>query len=312
MADENYRRLTCRSCAIEFTFESRAGRPPVECADCKRSSKQPKSAKFTHCQHCKSEIETPRHGKRFCSKACLYRERDGTKLTREQYREQCKERRKYSFTCACCGVDAYRKLSGTASAKGYDNKYCSMQCRVQAACKLRAEVDFLRGLSRPIKVSSKLPAVRSLARVLSRFARFREKESRPCVVCSKPVGYAFGRSRRYCSTDCIKQTSHYIAAKKTAKAKRKALKRGANGGESIDPIAVFIAAGWKCQLCNKPTPQRLRGTNHKRAPELDHVRPLSKGGTHTWNNVQCLCRECNGWKSDRVVVGQAGLFTALM
>ncbi|MFC5490617.1 HNH endonuclease [Dokdonella soli] len=26
---------------------------------------------------------------------------------------------------------------------------------------------------------------------------------------------------------------------------------------------------------------------------MDHVIPLSLGGTHTWHNTQCLCRSCN-------------------
>ena len=28
-------------------------------------------------------------------------------------------------------------------------------------------------------------------------------------------------------------------------------------------------------------------------PSIDHIKPLSKGGTHTWDNVQLLCRRCN-------------------
>ncbi len=32
---------------------------------------------------------------------------------------------------------------------------------------------------------------------------------------------------------------------------------------------------------------------------VDHIVPLALGGTHTWNNVQLLCRACNGAKGIR-------------
>ena len=310
MADANYKRLTCRACTLDFTFEVRAGRPPVECVACK--SKQAATVKPTHCQHCSNPIASPRGGKRFCSKTCLYRERDGSKLTRAQYREKCRAEAKHSFTCVCCGAAAYRKLSGTNASKGYENKYCSMACRGVVRDRVQREVEFLRGLNKPKPVVSTLPALRALAKAIARLASWKAKACKSCVVCGVEVGYAYGRAKTYCSAACRKKAPGNVAAKKAYKSKRKALKRGANGGEAINPVVVFQAAGWKCQLCGKPTPQRLRGTTHKRAPELDHVRPISKGGTHTWGNVQCLCRECNGWKSDRVVVGQIGLFTAMV
>ncbi|RHW49181.1 hypothetical protein DS833_05605 [Lactobacillus bombicola] len=38
--------------------------------------------------------------------------------------------------------------------------------------------------------------------------------------------------------------------------------------------------------------------NDKRAPQVDHVIPISKGGGHLWNNVKLICKECNSYKSD--------------
>lgn len=50
------------------------------------------------------------------------------------------------------------------------------------------------------------------------------------------------------------------------------------------------------RLCGCGTPKRLRGSYEPSAPELDHVVPLAMGGTHTWGNVKCSCRRCNGAK----------------
>lgn len=87
-------------------------------------------------------------------------------------------------------------------------------------------------------------------------------------------------------------------AENANKAMRNARKRGAGRVESINPLKVFARDGWRCQMCNRDTPQALRGTIDPQAPELDHLVALALGGTHTWDNVACLCRRCNQLKSD--------------
>ena len=77
--------------------------------------------------------------------------------------------------------------------------------------------------------------------------------------------------------------------------------------ENVDPIKVFERDKWKCQICGVKTPRKLRGTINDRAPELDHIMPLSRGGAHSYMNTQCLCRKCNAAKSDTPPV-QPSLF----
>lgn len=272
--------------------------------DCKRYT----------CEGCNTLFESERP-KRYCTRQCnkQHLRKIGPQSTRAEYIAKTREHSASKFNCEFCGIEAHRKLSGTSKAKGYENKYCSMECRVAKAAQIRSEVIFLRGMARSSRdaiksLETSLLAIRRVAQSLARYASHREKADKPCIVCGCPVGYTFGRARMLCSKACKKKTEAFKVSRKTAKLRRRAIERGASGGEYVDPIKVFMAAGWKCQICNKPTPQRLRGTTHKRAPELDHVVPISKGGSHTWANVQCACRECNGWKSDKVVIGQANLF----
>lgn len=42
----------------------------------------------------------------------------------------------------------------------------------------------------------------------------------------------------------------------------------------------------------------IAGNNY---PSIDHIIPLAKGGTHTWNNVQLAHRYCNSIKSDNII-----------
>lgn len=84
-----------------------------------------------------------------------------------------------------------------------------------------------------------------------------------CKLCSKPFQrYHPG----YCSGECRK-----IAA--TQQSIESYLRRYPERREARP-----------CQEC---------GTIASDAPELDHIVPLALGGTHTWDNVQCLCRQCN-------------------
>lgn len=243
MADANYRRLSCRTCAITFDFAVRPGRPPVECDDCKVPRKEPHRP--THCQRCNGVIANPRGGKRFCSRTCLLRERDGTKLTREQYREQCKANAKCRFSCVNCGKKATRKLSGTNARKGYANKYCSMACKLEHKAAVQREIEMIRAMAVKLRppVDRRIPALRALAGLVLKIATRRGYATKPCARCGAPVGYVFGRSRLYCSKDCSRKMPHNVAARKACKAKRTAIQRGAIGADRINPMAVFLQLG---------------------------------------------------------------------
>lgn len=123
-----------------------------------------------------------------------------------------------------------------------------------------------------------------------------------------------GASRFICSAACraqIRAKANKVARKSPSrradKAARKAMQRGATGADRIDPIKVCERDGWKCRLCGRKTPKRLRGTHDDRAPEVDHILPVSLGGKHVWANVQCACRACNIAKGARPM-GQLMLF----
>ena len=56
-----------------------------------------------------------------------------------------------------------------------------------------------------------------------------------------------------------------------------------------------------CQICGKVVDDTDIGNGHikKLYPSIDHIIPLSKGGTHTWDNVQLAHMGCNAGKQDR-------------
>lgn len=62
-----------------------------------------------------------------------------------------------------------------------------------------------------------------------------------------------------------------------------------------------------CYLCGKPCNYEDYTRSDKGAfiagklyPSIDHVKPLSHGGTHTWDNVRLAHMICNSLKRDRI------------
>ncbi len=129
-------------------------------------------------------------------------------------------------------------------------------------------------------------------------------DCRACGVQYLPASSG-GRPSCYCSGECLASAKRKWRL--PAKKKRKAIKRGANGGENVKADIVFVRDGWRCQLCGYKVRPDKRGTTHRLAPELDHIIPVSMGGLHTYANVQCACRECNARKG-ATAYGQLVLF----
>ncbi len=120
--------------------------------------------------------------------------------------------------------------------------------------------------------------------------------SRRCAVCRRL--FWAGRSHRItCSDECRRRREK--AQKRTEHARRRARKRRAPS-DKIDPMDVLERDGWVCQLCGRTTPKSQRGSCEPTAPEVDHIMPLSRGGSHTLSNLQVLCRRCNLRKSNKV------------
>lgn len=69
--------------------------------------------------------------------------------------------------------------------------------------------------------------------------------------------------------------------------------------EPIRPTEVFARDGYRCGICGEMA-ERDQKVPHPRAPTLDHVVPMSKGGPHLYSNVQCAHFRCNYLKSDTV------------
>lgn len=167
-----------------------------------------------------------------------------------------------------------QRCSQTFASDRKGRKYCG------DACKRAATLDHLRSRS------AKAKPVRQIC----------------CKECGTLFVTEYGQKRSvFCSALCLKRYNRRIR-KPLERARKKAATV-----EAVDPFKVFERDGWRCQICHKRTPKRLRGSLNDMAPELDHIVPLAKGGEHSYRNTQCACRRCNRTKS-ATVYGQLVLF----
>lgn len=145
-----------------------------------------------------------------------------------------------------------------------------------------------------------------------RRAEGRLKPSRPpkppqqwnCAVCgilviAKPKSKSRGK---YCP-----EHAHAIA--NLAKGhRRRAAKYGVTY-EWTDPRKVYDRDGWICGLCDEPVDPDLVYPDPMSA-SLDHVIPMSLGGPHHLDNLQCSHWLCNVQKSNRYDASKQATGTA--
>jgi 5-methylcytosine-specific restriction endonuclease McrA len=212
--------------------------------------------------------------------------------------------------CQHCAVGFYPKTYDRVSYCSRDCAYAAQKAKAAAYAIVRVG-PHRRVWFKACNECGQSYAARSAVSVLcSNTCRARQhnktkvgtKPSRKCKECGEAFQPQYGnKSRVYCSESCQVRSVKRIA-RKLERARFKAAKV-----ETVNPTAVFERDGWRCQICLRTTPRRLRGLNKDRSPELDHIVPLSKGGEHSYRNTQCACRRCNGAKG-ATVYGQVPLF----
>jgi len=116
-----------------------------------------------------------------------------------------------------------------------------------------------------------------------------------CTRCLKrfPVE-SFGISAKiaggkniYCSS-CLSDIGHIRRANKRA-----------NEYEAVSRDVVLERDGWTCHLCNEGIVKGAKWP-HPLSASMDHVIPLAKGGSHTYENVKSAHLTCNISKGARI------------
>jgi len=123
---------------------------------------------------------------------------------------------------------------------------------------------------------------------------------RQCPVCATAFMVAGNHQRKFCSKRCKDWDEARQPYTKAYNAEYRARKR-TQSVERVKPELVLERDGHICQLCFEPVDLTV-GPRHRLAPSLDHIVPISKGGAHSYANIQLAHIGCNAKKCDRLEV----------
>lgn len=221
------------------------------------------------CKNCEKEFR-PKMPDRttFCSRECAYEYRSAHKNPKKS---KAKEPTAYSKQCAFCG---------TSFETTYKNQiYCSSKCR-----------DMVTSSKQKTKKRDEF-APTSIA----------------CQNCGKTFATTFMGSKLYCSDECKRNhANHYRDIYRRHKLKengtiqwditlKKLIKRDKN---------ICHICGGECDIKDYKLNEQGSFVVGGMYPSIDHVQPVSKGGTHTWDNVKLAHHHCNTVKSNNCVYAE--------
>ena len=221
------------------------------------------------------------HIQRFCSDYC-----------RQHNFWKDKERPKQPKKKAKC------KYCNTLYDKANSSIYCSDICR-----KKQYEKDKNRGRKiRFYKVVCEYCKTKELSKVKKRYCsdrcadkhyeikrRNRKRKLKKCKICNS------WHSKRgvYCSVKCGKKAHKHRSSERMILARK-------NGqfDADIDIYKLIERDGGRCYLCGDDVLFSYH-YNDPKYPTIEHVIPITKGGTHSWDNVMVACRDCNTRKKTK-------------
>ena len=206
-----------------------------------------------------------------------------------------------NYTGADGSVDLKCKECGTIFTRSMisvrHNKSACPKCR-DAEAKAQTQSREKRAEGRKIAkeiIKSNAKAKREDERIKKLEAR-KNRPYNECVVCG-----ALTPNPKYCCVACSNKANWT-----TKEHRRRARLKAQMVDKDISVEGLFRRDKGICALCGRRCDLEdytvrngifIAGDWY---PSVDHIKPISKGGLHSWDNVQLAHRRCNTLKSDKI------------
>ena len=263
---------------------------------------------ITHCQKCGKQLTSRQRSTRqkYCSRECA-----GSPLVKNK-----------TAICLNCGKSFLLRERRTTANGKYYGKFCSRECCFEYKKKHPKNVPKCRVYFNKCLWCKKEWTSNNYAkfccsqhnniyrwnnnkeenlrkhRLYERKARNVKKRVKCCKECGKLFETYYSR-KKFCSKGC----AQISARSKRFKRKQLMSKKVRGPFDYITWKHLLLRDGGKCQICGRRVKKKYQSKDLL-SPTVDHIIPLADGGTHTWDNVQLACSECNSKKGNRLKLGE--------
>ncbi|MDY2802632.1 MAG: HNH endonuclease [Limosilactobacillus sp.] len=185
---------------------------------------------------------------------------------------------KVTLKCKVCGYEFERDIRHTCSS---DTKPACKRCyERKERNKYGSREEYLERITKKTKAKKTRPIYHYV-----------------CSVCGKEFD-TYQKNQKTCSIECRKKRRNYKQDRRINK-------------DNLVDKDITLATLYKrdkgicyiCNgLCNWNDMKNSKGykTVGKTYPTIDHVIPLARGGTHSWDNVRLAHKYCNSIKSAKI------------
>jgi len=233
------------------------------------------------CRECGLRIPSESSARSFCSSRCSGEWHDRSKATKKKIK-------RWGPSGARQYVEYPKCVICVAQLKEH-RKACSVACGYLYRWGMTKEEhgDKAKSKAKDKERTRRESRITQCQKSLSSLLRQVDAMLRPCDRCGEPIG--IGRTK-YCSDACQGGI-------------RKELRRQRERDAGpFDRDSILEEEGYVCCMCGVTV---VSGGNSMDSLEdnyatIDHVIPLSKGGTSDRGNLRCCCRRCNIGKGNKM------------
>ncbi|HQR42597.1 MAG TPA: HNH endonuclease signature motif containing protein, partial [Gemmatales bacterium] len=240
------------------------------------------------CPECKGIILQRSSGvgrkKQFCSATCYNKSYQRKHYAARKPVIQAARRPSLDKTCGTCGKNFV--------AKAVTANFCSKKCSDYHFNHRQTNVCYQCGEFFKTTNPSTAETCSRRCRVL--YFKDSKLVSKVCLVCGSAfqVGQYHAAFAKYCTRRCTERAANKLKeAYRTNWHRTRAAREKETEVERINPFVVFERDNWTCWLCNTAC-DREAAFPHPRSATMDHVVPVSKGGSHVLDNLRCAHNLC--------------------
>lgn len=266
------------------------------------------------CGFCGREYKTKHSEQKYCSRKCFIEvfkeEHKGISITtikRKTYIcKNCGKKftprastvatycsRECAFEYKSIHTGRYCKECGK-ELKGGQRVYCSNECENNSNTKLCVQcgaefISYIPGA----KFCSDICRNNHIKQICN---KNRIDYTKTCIECGKTFK-TYRSNQICCSGKCSDKRENRLRDLN----RRHKLRENGKVDYSITLKKLFERDKGICHICGKKVNVCV-DANDNEYGSIDHVLPVSKGGTHTWDNVKLAHRICNSLKKDNIYI----------